>query len=53
MPPITLKEIIDEVLKDDNLKNVPLYHENFYDQDQRDIEEEIVWYMDVSSKALI
>lgn len=53
VPPMTLKEIIDEILKDGNLKNVPVYYENFDNKDQRAIEESIVQYMDVYSKALI
>lgn len=50
---ITLKEIIDEVLKDFNLKNVPVYYENFDDKDQKAIDEAIFQYMNVYSKALI
>lgn len=39
---MTLKELIDEVLKDSNLKNVLVYCENFDDKDQRAIEEAVV-----------
>lgn len=53
MPPLTLKEVIDEILKEENLKNVPIYYENFDDKYQRAIEEVVVEYMDVYSKTLI
>lgn len=33
VPPLTLKELIDEILKDENLNNVSTYYENFDDKD--------------------
>lgn len=42
MPPMNLNEIIDEVLKDGNLKNVPIFYDNFDDKDQRAIEEVVI-----------
>ncbi|XP_057839638.2 uncharacterized protein LOC131049594 [Cryptomeria japonica] len=53
VPPLTLKELIDEILKDGNLKNVSTYYEIFDDKDQRVVEEAIGEYMDAYSKALI
>lgn len=50
---MTLKEIIDELLKDGNLKNVPVYYENCDDSDQMAIEEAIIQYMNDYSKTLI
>lgn len=47
VPPLTLKELIHEILKDGNLNNVSTYYENFDDKDQRAVEEAIVECMDV------
>ncbi|XP_059071295.1 uncharacterized protein LOC131865106 [Cryptomeria japonica] len=53
VPPLSLKELTNEILKDGNLNNVSTYYENFDDKDQREVKEVIVKYMDVYSKALL
>lgn len=40
-------------MKDENLKNVSIYYENFEEKNQRAVEEAIVEYMDKFSKVLI
>ncbi|XP_059073325.1 uncharacterized protein LOC131874100 [Cryptomeria japonica] len=48
VPPMTLKQVIDEVLKDGNMC---LYTMKFFDdKDQRAIEKVVVQYMDIYSK---
>lgn len=53
VPPLILKELTDEILKDGNLKNIPTYYENVDDKGQRAIEKAIIEYMDVYSNTLI
>lgn len=48
-----MNEIIDEVVKEGNLKNIHVYYENCDDKDQRAIEEVVVQYMNVFRKALL
>lgn len=52
VPPISLSEIVDSVVKEGNLKHVSKCYENYDENDQRAIEA-IVKYMNVYSKALI
>lgn len=49
LPPITLSQIVDPVAKEGNLK----YLLEWYENDKRTLEEVVVEYMNVYSKALI
>lgn len=52
IPPLSIQELIDEIIKDGNLKNISVYYVNMDYNDQRKIEV-VILYMDVFSKALI
>lgn len=45
--------MIDEIIVDDNLKNLGAYFENFDERDKRKVEEAIVLYLHNFSKTLI
>lgn len=53
IPPLSSQELINEIIKDGNLKNIFAYYDNLDDNDKRQIEEAIVLHLDVFSKALI
>lgn len=53
IPPLSTQELIDEIIKDGNLKNILVYYVNMDHKYQRKIEEAVILYMDVFSKALI
>lgn len=53
IPPLLVQELIDEIIKDGNLENISIYYKNMDDNDKRQIEEAVVLYVDVFSKALI
>lgn len=42
MPPISLSQIVDEVVKEGNLKNISEYCDNCDENDQRAIDEAIL-----------
>lgn len=35
IPPLSAQELIDEIIKDGNLKNIFVYYENLYDSNKR------------------
>lgn len=51
--PLSIQELIDEIIKDGNLNNMFVYYENMDVKNQRQIEEAAILYIDVFSKALI
>lgn len=53
IPPKSLDEIKNEIIKDGNLNNLAIYYENADDMEQREIEEVVVQYMNKFSRALI
>lgn len=50
---MTLEQIVNEVIKNGNLKPLSECYDNFDDFDKRTLEEAIVEYLNVYSKALI
>lgn len=50
IPPLSTQELIDEIIKDGNLKSISIYYENMDDKDKRKIKEVVVLYIDVFSK---
>lgn len=53
VPPIKLNQIVDIVVKEGNLKHISDWYENCDENRKRALEEAIVEYMNVYSKALI
>lgn len=50
---MTCAELIDEITKDEMLKNVSIYYEDLEDDEKNEIEEAIFLYMDIYKKALV
>lgn len=53
IPPLSIQELIDEIVKNGNFKNISIYYENMDYKDQRQIEEAPIFYMNLFSKELI
>lgn len=53
VPPLTLSELINQIVKEGNLKNVLVYYENCDESEQRSIEEAIIEYLNTYSKVLL
>lgn len=53
VPPMSLSQIVDEVIKEGNLKHISEYYENCDENDEREIEEVIEEYMNIYKKTLI
>lgn len=51
--PKTCAEIVDEITKYGMLKNVKFYYENLEDDEQREVEEGVLLYLDIYKKSLI
>lgn len=53
VPPLSIDQLIDEVIMDGNLKNIGMYYENLNEVDWRKVEEVVVLYLHNFSKTLI
>lgn len=53
VPPKTCTKLVDEITKDGMLKNVQFYYDHLEDDEQRDVEEGVLLYLDIYKKALI
>ncbi|XP_059072498.1 uncharacterized protein LOC131873613 [Cryptomeria japonica] len=53
IPPKTCAELVDEIIENGMLKNVQLYYEHLDDDEQREVEEAVLLYLDIYKKALL
>lgn len=47
------RDIIDQIINDDNLDNISTFFDDFDDKDKKQLEEAIVLYLDSFSRTLI
>lgn len=53
IPPKSLEDIKNDIVKDGKLNNLAIYYENIDDKEKRAIEEEVVQYMNNFSRVII
>lgn len=53
VPPKIGAELVHEITKDGMIKNVQLYYDHLEEDEQREVEEAILLYLDIYKKALI
>lgn len=53
IPPMSCVELIDEITRNGMLKNIPHYYEHLDDNEQKEIEEVVLLYLDIYKKALL
>lgn len=53
IPPLSTKELIYENIKDDNIKNISVYYDDFDENEQREVEEAVVLHLHNFNKSLI